>query len=348
MAGGIILSNRLRAMQEAAANFGDSIDGIRQSQRLVARQGAQDARQVEQDKMEKAKFDQGMELGGLQLDAFKRNDAQARAQSAAGTEAQGFADQLSGIGRDVPEQAIGLPGMQAMQSPRPADDPTADNLKDRLRASLENSIAKSQGKVSALTAADIKAQRTEAAAKKARDEQDYTLGVDKTKADIESTKVGTAAKGMDAKKTGMEIKKLEKEIEAIGKGGVDPEKIAAIEGKLRGEFINQNKVFMDVRDAWSRLNSSNDDAAGDLSLIFNYMKMLDPGSTVREGEFATAQNATGIPERVLNSYNNALKGTRLSSGQRDQFKGRLGGHGLRSFRRRTPRRDCRGGGLAAQ
>lgn len=60
-------------------------------------------------------------------------------------------------------------------------------------------------------------------------------------------------------------------------------------------------------------------AAGDLSAIFAYMKMLDPGSVVREQEFANAQNAAGIPDRVRNLYNQALKGTRLNPTQREEF-----------------------------
>lgn len=49
--------------------------------------------------------------------------------------------------------------------------------------------------------------------------------------------------------------------------------------------------------------------------------MLDPGSVVREGEFATAQNAAGIPDIVRNMYNRALEGTRLNPTQRDMFIG---------------------------
>jgi hypothetical protein len=57
-----------------------------------------------------------------------------------------------------------------------------------------------------------------------------------------------------------------------------------------------------------------------MSRIFNYMKMLDPGSVVREGEFANAQNAAGVPDRVLNAYNNVLSGERLNPEQRKQFE----------------------------
>tara|TARA_Y100001937_G_C6891974_1_gene229467 strand:- start:203 stop:550 length:348 start_codon:yes stop_codon:yes gene_type:complete len=38
------------------------------------------------------------------------------------------------------------------------------------------------------------------------------------------------------------------------------------------------------------------------------MKFLDPNSVVREGEFATAAEAGGVPENVWNMYNKLLDG----------------------------------------
>ena len=49
------------------------------------------------------------------------------------------------------------------------------------------------------------------------------------------------------------------------------------------------------------------------------MKMLDPGSTVREGEFATAANSGGIPAAVINAYNKARDGKMLTPKQRGNF-----------------------------
>jgi hypothetical protein len=46
----------------------------------------------------------------------------------------------------------------------------------------------------------------------------------------------------------------------------------------------------------------------DISLIYAYMKLQDPGSTVREGEFATAQNAGGIGDSIRNQYNKLVRG----------------------------------------
>ena len=91
--------------------------------------------------------------------------------------------------------------------------------------------------------------------------------------------------------------------------------------KLRDEFNNQSKEFIGVANSYQRILDSAADpsAAGDLSLIFNYMKVLDPGSTVREGEFATAQQAGSIPARVVAQYNKVLNGERLAPEQRTDF-----------------------------
>lgn len=103
---------------------------------------------------------------------------------------------------------------------------------------------------------------------------------------------------------------------------------ADAEAKLRDKWLNnvQTKMTQDVSVAAGKVRTigtdPNPSAAGDLSMIFNYMKLLDPGSVVREGEFATAQNATGIPQRVQNLYNNMLRGERLNVQQRSDFVSR--------------------------
>jgi hypothetical protein len=99
------------------------------------------------------------------------------------------------------------------------------------------------------------------------------------------------------------------------------------ETSLRNEWLKnpQTKITQDVSTAVGKVRkvgTGKPSAAGDLSLIFNYMKLLDPGSVVREGEFATAQNAAGIPDRVVNLYNNLLRGERLNPAQRRDFVGR--------------------------
>lgn len=93
----------------------------------------------------------------------------------------------------------------------------------------------------------------------------------------------------------------------------------ANEDKLRDDFRADSKEFVKIRDAYGRILSTDATAAGDLALIFNYMKILDPGSVVREGEFATAQNSAGIPERIRAQYNRIKSGERLTSDTREDF-----------------------------
>ena len=93
------------------------------------------------------------------------------------------------------------------------------------------------------------------------------------------------------------------------------------EGKIRDDFTRDYKPIAEQTFSIQRLRASEDNAAGDLALIFNYMKMLDPGSAVRENEFANAQNATGIPDVIRNQWNKLQSGERLNPAQRTSFKG---------------------------
>lgn len=92
---------------------------------------------------------------------------------------------------------------------------------------------------------------------------------------------------------------------------------------LRKDIAASQKVFDLVSAANNRIAKTGNKAtaASDISLVFNFMKMNDPGSTVREGEFATAQNADGVDGRLRSAYNNLLEGTRLNPEQRADFIG---------------------------
>ena len=88
--------------------------------------------------------------------------------------------------------------------------------------------------------------------------------------------------------------------------------------------FDKNKQVQDYKNVVISFDTisaaaENPSAAGDLSLIFAYMKVLDPTSTVREGEFANAQNAGGIPTKIRNLFNNWTVGERLEPQQRLDF-----------------------------
>jgi hypothetical protein len=101
----------------------------------------------------------------------------------------------------------------------------------------------------------------------------------------------------------------------------DPKDTSAGEDTVRKEFFGQAKPYIEISQAYRKIEEATKvpSAAGDVSLIFAFMKILDPGSVVREGEFATAQNAGGIPDRIRAQYNAAVDGQRLAPAQRNDF-----------------------------
>jgi hypothetical protein len=129
-------------------------------------------------------------------------------------------------------------------------------------------------------------------------------------------------------------------LEWIAPPGGDGASPAAVknEGELRKEFTAQPQVkeYQTVRNAFQNVKSASKDpsAAGDLSMIFAYMKILDPNSVVREQEFANAQNAAGVPDRIRNVYNRIMSGERLNPEQRKDFLAqaeKLHGTSLRQY-----------------
>lgn len=151
----------------------------------------------------------------------------------------------------------------------------------------------------------------------ARTSQDLLFGQDPTAALAERKQV-LAERAQSFKEREAETKRSEKDVEKDLKLTKDRFDNAT---KIRGEIFKASTEFDKIDSAFGRIQASVKDpsAAGDLALIFNFMKMLDPGSVVREGEFATAQNAAGVPERIRNTYQRLLTGERLSKVQRTDF-----------------------------
>ena len=93
------------------------------------------------------------------------------------------------------------------------------------------------------------------------------------------------------------------------------------ETKLRGEFRGLSQTFISQNKSFGRVQASvaNPSPAGDLSLIFNYMKMLDPGSVVRESEFAQAAATGSLGQRFVAVGTKLREGKRLTPEQRADF-----------------------------
>lgn len=90
---------------------------------------------------------------------------------------------------------------------------------------------------------------------------------------------------------------------------------------LRKEFTKGSGDFIGVRNSFARVVASaeNPTAAGDLALIFNYMKVLDPGSVVRESEFAQAAATGSLGSRIEAGVQRVITGERLEDSVRQDF-----------------------------
>lgn len=85
---------------------------------------------------------------------------------------------------------------------------------------------------------------------------------------------------------------------------------------LRKDFRTDTAAFNKISDSWDVVTSAQDTGIGDVALVFNIMKIFDPGSTVREGEAATARNSSGVPDMIKNLYNQTVKGRILPGSAR--------------------------------
>lgn len=88
---------------------------------------------------------------------------------------------------------------------------------------------------------------------------------------------------------------------------------------LRDEFNVLTKDFRTVNDAYNKIKSTSDTGAGDMSLLYSYVKLLDPGSVVRESEFATAAASGSYGERIQGLVQRIATGQRLPPSLRKDF-----------------------------
>ena len=93
--------------------------------------------------------------------------------------------------------------------------------------------------------------------------------------------------------------------------------------KLRSDFRSEPvyKGFEEIKAANNQIKQAAAMAspAGDLAAATKVMKVLDPGSVVRESELGMAIAATGVEDRVKNYANMVITGQKLTPSQRKDF-----------------------------
>jgi hypothetical protein len=94
-----------------------------------------------------------------------------------------------------------------------------------------------------------------------------------------------------------------------------------VEEGLRKEVTQSAKEYNTVNDAAQSLDaiSKAPSAAKDIAMVFQFMKILDPNSVVRETEYATAAKAAGLDDRFVGYITKIQNGQFLTPEQRMDF-----------------------------
>lgn len=150
-------------------------------------------------------------------------------------------------------------------------------------------------------------------------QREASLGVQKERLKLDETKATVADENADADRE-LKAKK------GAGPKAPKPGQTFKDASALRKEFnaLPEVKSFREASTSFDKIQraAATPSAAGDLSLIFAYMKVLDPGSTVREGEFAAAAAAAGADQRLLGAIEKVRSGQKLTPEQRADFVAR--------------------------
>ena len=109
-----------------------------------------------------------------------------------------------------------------------------------------------------------------------------------------------------------ELARQQRETDMMEIRAATGQKAFSQEKELRKEFTTASKDFSEALLGLEKVQNAamtkSPSGATDIALVFGYMKVLDPNSVVREGEFATAANAGGISERIRATYNRLVSG----------------------------------------
>jgi hypothetical protein len=96
------------------------------------------------------------------------------------------------------------------------------------------------------------------------------------------------------------------------------------EMKIRSAFAGEPvyKARQEMQSAYGQITDSlrQSSPAGDLAAATKFMKLLDPGSVVRESELYLAMQASGALDRMVNYANLRLSGQKLTPDQRKDFQ----------------------------
>lgn len=110
----------------------------------------------------------------------------------------------------------------------------------------------------------------------------------------------------------------------IKKFGQTKQDIFKQEQETRKDYLSTPEVkgFNEMKSAYGQITAGLNavSAAGDLTAATKFMKLLDPGSVVRESELYIAMDATGVLDKATNYYARLARGEKLTPSQREDFR----------------------------
>ena len=256
-------------------------------------------------------------------------DAKRRVAEAADTPTRLAAEQDLRVAQTAKENAltaasVGGEARAAAQAPEALRRLVADADKAIADAKTAQATAANAAETAKANADLAKAQAQKAVVDAKYAEQIKLQELKKKAADLGLTQAQTGSALAQTKKLGVETARAALELEALkATGGIDPAKAFEQEEKIRREFQARTKVYSELGTTFSNLQASAQakTGPGDIALITGFMKMLDPGSVVRETEFATARDTAGLFDRLSNQAQKLQSGQifALDSKQRQEY-----------------------------
>jgi hypothetical protein len=226
-------------------------------------------------------------------------------------------------GKEITEFAIKMGAERRAQAKAPAEQIKAVADAD---AAVADAKTKQATAITApdKTAADLalaKANAAKAAVEAKYAEQIKLADLKKKAAELGLTDAQRNEALARTSQLSLAVKKAALELEALKAGTPDPAKTFDQEGKLRSEYQARTKVYGELGSTFSNIKSSAEtgNGPGDIALITSFMKMLDPGSVVRETEFATARDTAGLFTQLENRLQKAKNGELLGPVQRKEY-----------------------------
>lgn len=151
---------------------------------------------------------------------------------------------------------------------------------------------------------------------------DY-LKTELLKQQIETEKAQRSNYNANAEKTRAETGLLRQPVGLDGVIATLPKSSQERYYKLQGDFDTATKNYRGAIDSANSITALSKDATPQqqTAMIFQYMKTLDPSSTVREGEFALVGKTAGLGDRAVNALKRLDNGSRLNESQINDIVG---------------------------